>query len=90
VRVHEPDNLLQELRAKHGIYYARRKGLALPVWATPDEARMILGNPDAAMGGLKVAVVVDCRAGIGKISPPTGFGDHRIHEQRDPSVDPVV
>src|SRR5262249_6039212 len=43
-------------------YYAKRKGLALPVWATPQEARMILSNPDAAMGGLKVGAVVDCRS----------------------------
>src|SRR5262249_3627226 len=51
-------------------YYAKRKGLALPFWATPDETRMILRYPDAAMGGLNVGAVVDCRKVFAKYSPP--------------------
>jgi hypothetical protein len=51
-------------------YYAKRKGLALPLWATPEQTRKVLDNPDAAMGGLKVGAVVDCRAVFAKYSPP--------------------
>jgi hypothetical protein len=51
-------------------YYAKRKGLALPFWATPEETRMILSHPDSAMEDLKVAAVVDCRKVFAKYSPP--------------------
>jgi hypothetical protein len=43
-------------------YYAQRKGVALPLWATVDQARKLFENPDALMGGLTTAAVVDCRA----------------------------
>ena len=43
-------------------YYAERKGVALPLWATLDQAKKLFDNPDAMMGGLMTAAVVDCRA----------------------------
>jgi hypothetical protein len=43
-------------------YYAERKGLALPGWASLEKTHRILANPDAYMGGLKVHSVVDCRS----------------------------
>jgi hypothetical protein len=43
-------------------YYAQRKGVALPRWATLDQAKKLFENPDAMMGGLTTAAVVDCRA----------------------------
>jgi hypothetical protein len=42
-------------------YYAERKGVALPVWTTLDQAKKLFENPDAMMGGLRTAAVVDCR-----------------------------
>jgi hypothetical protein len=50
-------------------YYAERKGLALPVWASLETAHRILANPDAYMGGLKVHSVVDCRSIFLKYRP---------------------
>jgi hypothetical protein len=43
-------------------YYAQRKGVALPLWATLDQAKKLFDNPDAMMGGLTTAAVIDCRA----------------------------
>ncbi|MEA2953638.1 MAG: hypothetical protein QOJ96_3158 [Alphaproteobacteria bacterium] len=43
-------------------YYAQRKGVALPLWATLDQAKKLFDNPDGMMGGLTTAAVIDCRA----------------------------
>jgi hypothetical protein len=43
-------------------YYAERKGVAFPGWGRLDQAKALLENPDAMMGGLPTAAVVDCRA----------------------------
>lgn len=43
-------------------YYAERKGVALPNWATLEQAKTFLDDPDAIMGGLRTLAVVDCRA----------------------------
>jgi hypothetical protein len=50
-------------------YYAERKGLALPGWASLEKAKTILANVDAYMGGLKLESVVDCRSIGQKYSP---------------------
>jgi hypothetical protein len=50
-------------------YYAERKGLALPLWASPEKAAKIFANADAYMGGLKVGSVVDCRLIFQKYGP---------------------
>jgi hypothetical protein len=42
-------------------YYAERKGLALPVWASAPKVETILADPDTYMGGLGVGAVIDCR-----------------------------
>jgi hypothetical protein len=42
-------------------YYAQRKGIALPGWATLEQVKQIAGNPDRFMGGLPIAAVADCR-----------------------------
>ena len=43
-------------------YYAERKGLALPGWASLQKAGAILANPDAYMVGLEVGAVIECRS----------------------------
>jgi hypothetical protein len=43
-------------------YYAERKGVALPVWASKEQANRLRDDPDSYMGGLKTAALVDCRA----------------------------
>jgi hypothetical protein len=50
-------------------YYAERKGLALPGWASPQKAGAILANPNAYMGGLEVRAVIDCRSVFLKYGP---------------------
>ncbi len=50
-------------------YYAERKGLALPGWASLQKAGAILANPDAYMGGLEVGAVIDCRSVFLKYGP---------------------
>lgn len=42
-------------------YYARRKGLAVPHWVSADVLRAMLADPEAAMGGLPLGAVVQCR-----------------------------
>lgn len=42
-------------------YYAERKGVAFPTWATPQQAEKFFKNADSMMGGLTTAAVVDCR-----------------------------
>jgi len=51
-------------------YYAERKSVALPGWATPEQARKFLDDPDALMGGLPIGAVVDCRRGSPNQYPP--------------------
>ena len=50
-------------------YYAERKGLALPDWASLQKAGAILANPNAYMGGLEVGAVIDCRSVFQKYGP---------------------
>jgi hypothetical protein len=50
-------------------YYAERKGVAFPLWGRLDQAKALFENPDAMMGGLTTAAVIDCRAVQSRYGP---------------------
>jgi hypothetical protein len=61
--------------------YAERKGVALALWSTTDQATALFKNPDGVMGGLTTAALVDCRAIQSRISAGTRYLGQCLHDQ---------